>query len=62
MITLHAREQIWERLKGIVTDDDVREMERVALTLPPGKHYVAIRGEQWQCCHCYVIIPLTKVG
>lgn len=44
MITLHARDQIWGRLEGIVTDQDVREMVQASEHFTIGKHYVNVRN------------------
>lgn len=43
MITIHARDQIQGRLKGIVTEFDVLEMVRASQHFTKGKHYVNVR-------------------
>ena len=50
MITTHTRERIHGRLKGIVTEQDVREMDRASVHFTKGKHYVNVRtlgSVQW---------------
>ena len=44
MITLHARDQIYGRLEGIVTELDVGEMLRASQHFTSGKHYVNVRN------------------
>jgi hypothetical protein len=44
MITLHARENIFDRLSGIVTEHDVFEMIQASENFSNGKHYVKVRS------------------
>ena len=44
MITIHARDQIGDRLEGIVTDQDIREMLKASEHFTNGKHYVNVRN------------------
>ena len=44
MITIHARENIFGRLNGIVTEHDVFEMVQASDHFTQGKHYVNVRN------------------
>ena len=44
MITTHAREQIFDRLDGIVNVQDVKNMLDASEHFTQGKHYVNVRN------------------
>ena len=43
MITLHARQRIENRLRGIVSKAEIAHIESVARTLGNGKYYVRVK-------------------